>query len=72
MRARLRSPAGQVRYCKRHALAEPVIGALTEQRGMRRFRLGDLGTASVEKALARAAFNLTRTWPMRAHPSAAS
>jgi hypothetical protein len=36
MRARLRSPAGQIRYRRRQALVEPMIGVLKEQRGMRR------------------------------------
>ena len=42
MRGRLRSPAGKVRYRRRQALVEPVIGVLKEQRGMRRVRLRGL------------------------------
>lgn len=66
MRARLRSPAGQARYRKRQALVEPVIGALKEQRGLRRFRLRGLRKVAVEMALACTAFNLTRMWRCRA------
>jgi len=62
MRARLRSPAGQARYRRRQALVEPVIGALKEQRGLRRFRLRGLRKVAVELALASTAFNLTRMW----------
>jgi hypothetical protein len=36
MRARLRSPRGKIRYRRRQALVEPVIGVLKEQRGMGR------------------------------------
>jgi transposase len=72
MRARLRSEAGQARYRRRQALVEPVIGVLKEQRGMRRFRLRGLEKVRVETALACIAFNLTRMWRMRNHPSAAS
>jgi transposase len=62
MRARLRSPAGQARYRRRQALVEPVIGILTEHRGLRRFRLRGLRQVGVEVALACTAFNLTRMW----------
>ena len=62
MRARLRSPAGQVRYRRRQALVEPVIGILKEQRGLRRFRLRGLRKVGVEVALTCTAFNLTRMW----------
>ena len=62
MRARLRSPAGQIRYRRRQALVEPVIGVLKEQRGMRRVRLRGLSKVSGEIALACTAFNLTRMW----------
>lgn len=62
MRARLRSPVGQARYRRRQALVEPVIGALKEQRGLRRFRLRGLKKVAVEWALACTAFNLTRMW----------
>ena len=41
---------------------EPVIGALKEQRGMRRVRLRGLSKVAAEIALACAAFNLTRLW----------
>jgi len=62
MRARLRSPRGKVRYRRRQALVEPVIGVLKEQRGMRRVRLRGLSKVSGEIALACTAFNLTRMW----------
>ena len=62
MRARMRSPAGQMRYRRRQALVEPVFGVLKEQRGMRRFRLRSLDKVSVEVALMCTAFNLTRMW----------
>ena len=62
MRARLRSPAGQVRYRRRQALVEPVIGILKEQRGLRRFRLRGLSKVGVEVALTCTAFNLSRLW----------
>lgn len=62
MRARLRSPLGKIRYRRRQALVEPVIGVLKEQRGMRRVRLRGLSKVSGEIALACTAFNLTRMW----------
>ncbi len=62
LRARLRSPAGQARDRRRQALVEPVIGALKEQRGLRRFRLRGLRKVAGELALASTAFNLTRMW----------
>ena len=62
MRARLRSPAGKIRYRRRQALVEPVFGILKEQRGMRRFRLRGLSKVGVEVALMCTAFNLTRLW----------
>jgi transposase len=62
MRARLRSPAGKIRYRRRQALVEPVIGVLKEQHGMRRVRLRGLSKVSGEIALACTAFNLTRMW----------
>jgi hypothetical protein len=62
LRARLRSPAGQARYRRRQALVEPVIGALKEQRGLRRFRLRGLSKVAAEVALACTASNLTRMW----------
>ena len=62
MRARLRSPRGKIRYRRRQALVEPVIGVLKEQRGMRRVRLRGLSKVGGEIALACTAFNLTRMW----------
>jgi len=62
MRARLRSRRGKIRYRRRQALVEPVIGVLKEQRGMRRVRLRGLGKVGGEIALACTAFNLTRLW----------
>lgn len=68
MRARLRSPAGQAGYRRRQGLVEPVIGALKEQRGLRRFRLRGLHKVRVELALACTAFNLTRMWRLSVQP----
>ena len=62
MRARLRSPVGKIRYRRRQALVEPVIGVLKEQRGMRAVRLRGLSKVGGEIALACTAFNLTRMW----------
>jgi hypothetical protein len=62
MRARLRSPTGRIRYRRRQALVEPVIGVLKEQRGMGRVRLRGLSKVGMEMALACTAFNLTRLW----------
>jgi len=62
MRARLRSPLGKIRYRRRQALVEPVIGVLKEQRGLRRVRLRGLSKVSGEIALACTAFNLTCMW----------
>jgi transposase len=62
MRKRLRSAKGKIRYRRRQALVEPVIGVLKEQRGMRRVRLRGLSKVSAEIALACTAFNLTRLW----------
>ncbi len=62
MRARLRSPRGKIRYRRRQALVEPVIGVLKEQRGMGRVRLRGLSKVGGEIALACTAFNLTRLW----------
>ncbi len=62
MRRKLRSPAGRAVYRRRKELAEPVMGVLKEQRGMRRFRLRGLGKVAVEFALAVTALNLTRLW----------
>jgi Transposase DDE domain len=41
MRSKLASPPGRALYRRRKALAEPVIGILKEQRGVRRFRCVD-------------------------------
>jgi transposase len=62
MRERLRRAKGKIRYRRRQALVEPVIGVLKEQRGMRRVRLRGLSKVSGEIALACTAFNLTRLW----------
>jgi transposase len=67
MRARLRSRRGKVRYRRRQALVEPVIGVLKEQRGMGRVRLRGLSKVGGEIALACTAFNLTRLWRRTAH-----
>jgi transposase/IS5 family transposase len=60
MRRKLCSPAGQAVYRRRKELAEPVMGVLKEQRGMRRFRLRGLSKVAVEFTLAATALNLTR------------
>ena len=62
MRRKLRSPAGRAIYRRRKALAEPVLGILKEQRGMRRFRMRGLRKVATEFALATTALNLTRLW----------
>jgi hypothetical protein len=67
MRRKLRSPAGHAIYQRRKALAEPVMGVLKEQRGMRRFRLRGLSKVAVEFTLAATALNLTRVWRVTPH-----
>jgi len=67
MRARLRSRKGKIRYRRRQALVEPVIGVLKEQRGMGRVKLRGLSKVGGEIALACTAFNLTRLWRKSAH-----
>jgi hypothetical protein len=62
MRRKLRSPAGRAVYQRRKEPAEPVMGVLKEQRGMRRFRMRGLGKVATEFALATTALNLTRLW----------
>jgi hypothetical protein len=62
MRRKLRSVTGRAVYRRRKALAEPVLGILKEQRGMRRFRMRGLGKVATELALATTALNLTRLW----------
>src|SRR6266700_3377559 len=62
MRSKLASTTGRALYRRRKALAEPVIGILKEQRGMRRFRMRGLGKVAAEFALATTALNLTRMW----------
>jgi transposase len=62
MRRKLSSATGRTLYRRRKALAEPVIGILKEQRGMRRFRMRGLGKVAAEFALATTALNLTRIW----------
>ncbi len=62
MRRKLRSAAGRAVYARRKELAEPVMGVLKEQRGMRRFRRRGLAKVAVEFALAATALNLTRLW----------
>ena len=62
MRSKLASKTGRALYRRRKALAEPVIGVLKEQRGMRRFRMRGLGKVAAELALATTALNLTRMW----------
>jgi transposase len=67
MRRKLRSPAGRAVYRRRKELAEPVMGVLKEQRGMRRFRLRGLRKVVTEFALAATALNLTRLWRVTPH-----
>jgi len=62
MRRKLRSLAGRAVYRRRKELAEPVMGILKEQRGMRRFRMRGLSKVAVEFTLAATALNLTRLW----------
>jgi hypothetical protein len=62
MRSKLASMTGQALYRRRKALAEPVMGILKEQRGMRRFRMRGLRKVAAEFALATTALNLTRMW----------
>lgn len=62
MRRKLRSPAGRAVYQRRKELAEPILGVLKEQRGMRRFRMRGLRKVAAEFALATTALNLTRLW----------
>ncbi len=62
MRRKLRSHAGRAVYRRRKELAEPIMGVLKEQRGMRRFRTRGLANVAVEFALATTALNLTRLW----------
>jgi len=62
MRSKLASTSGRALYRRRKALAEPVIGILKEQRGMRRFRMRGLRKVAAEFALATTALNLTRMW----------
>jgi transposase len=62
MRRKLRDPAGRAIYQRRKATAEPVIGVLKEQRGLRRFRLRGLLKVGIELALACTAQDLTRMW----------
>src|SRR5260370_3474543 len=62
MRSKLASTTGRALYRRRKARAEPVIGILKEQRGMRRFRMRGLGKVAAEFALATTALNLTRMW----------
>jgi transposase len=62
MRQKLRTRAGRATYLRRKALAEPVMGVLKEQRGMRQFRCRGLRRVAVEWMLAAIAYNLTRMW----------
>jgi transposase len=62
MRRKLRSAAGRAMYGRRKELAEPVMGILKEQRGMRRFRLRGLPKVAIELTFAATALNLKRMW----------
>lgn len=65
MRQKLRAPTGKAIYAKRKAVVEPVLGALKEQRGMKRFRLRGLEKVQIEFTLATTAYNLTRLFALR-------
>ena len=65
MRAKLRSPAGQVAYARRKAVVEPVFGVLKQQRGIRQFRTRGLNKVANEFTLATLAYNITRLYAMR-------
>jgi len=65
LRKKLRTQMGRAVYQRRKALVEPVLGALKEQRGMRRFRLRGLSGVQIEFTLATLAFNLTRLHALR-------
>jgi transposase len=65
MRQKLRTPVGQAVYRRRKALVEPVLGALKEQRGMKRFRMRGMEKVNIEFTLAAISFNLTRLFAMR-------
>jgi transposase len=65
MRSKLCGASGRAWYRRRKALAEPIIGILKEQRGMRRFRMRGLRKVAAEFALATIALNLTRMWRLR-------
>src|SRR5262249_2901318 len=60
LRERLRDPVVRACYARRKALAEPVLGVLKQQRGMRQFRCRGLLKVGIESALATTPFNLTR------------
>ena len=60
MRAKLRSPAGQVAYARRKAVVEPVFGVLKQHRGMRQFRTRGLHNVNNKFTLATLAYNVTR------------
>ncbi len=65
MRQKLRAPTGRAVYGRRKGLVEPVLGALKEQRGMKRFRLRGLRKVNIEFTLASVAYNLTRLFALR-------
>ena len=72
MRNKLCSTTGRAMYQRRKALAEPIMGILKEQRGMRRFRMRGLEKVAAEFSLATTALNLTRMWrlsPPRKYPA---
>ncbi len=62
MRRKLCSADGRAMYGRRKELAEPVMGILKEQRGMRRFRLRGLPQVAIELTFAATALNLKRIW----------
>lgn len=60
MRQKLRSPAGRAVYARRKAVAEPVLGVLRQQRGMRQFRSRGLANVAAEFTLTALAYNISR------------
>ena len=66
VRSKIASTTGRALYRRRKALAEPVIGILKEQRGMRRFRMRGLTKLPAEFARATTALNLAGMWRVHA------
>jgi hypothetical protein len=60
MRQRLNEPENEVRYRRRSATVEPVIGVLKNVLGFKRFRLFGLVKSQIELTLVATAYNLRR------------